>query len=244
MQKSYKNLAKYYDLCFQQKDYQKEVDFILELVDKYGINKESILDVGCGTGTHLCLLKNHFDNLYGVDLNKEILEIAKTKVPGAHFLNAGMSDFKIKEKFDVITSLYSVFNYNKDVDSATKTLQNFHKHLQEKGVVIIALYNERTTDKKISLHVGKDDDTKVAKIDQFRYIPKDKTVKSEHLVLIKDNEEIDFEVEDDDIYRIFDFDEIESMVKESGFSNSEIYDRFSFDKAANKSKFPVLVLRR
>lgn len=242
MRKSYKNLAKYYDLFFQQKDYQKEVDFILELINKYGINKDSILEVGCGTGNHLQLLKNEFSSLCGVDLNSEILEVAKAKIPEAEFINAGMADFKIEEKFDVITCLYSVFNYNKDVDSAVKTLQNFYKHLEKKGVVIIALYNERSTEKNISIHVGKESDIKVAKVDQFKYIPEDKTVKSEHLVLIKDNGKIDFDIEDDDNYRIFDLDEIEEMVKKAGFMMYKVYNRFKFEKATSESKYPVLVL--
>ena len=79
MQKSYKNLAKYYDLLYQQKDYKSETDFILKIIHKYKIRKNSLLDVGCGTGTHLSLLSNEFKVLYGIDLNKEILNIARKK---------------------------------------------------------------------------------------------------------------------------------------------------------------------
>ncbi len=97
MQKSYKDLAKYYYLFFQQKDYKSEADFIIEAAEKYKIEMESILDVGCGIGTHLSLFESHFKDLYGIDLNKEILKIAKEKVRKGIFKCAEMSTFKVKK---------------------------------------------------------------------------------------------------------------------------------------------------
>ena len=174
MQKSYTTLSKYYDLFFQQKDYQAEVGFILELVKRYKVKTEAILDVGCGTGTHLNLLRDKFKVLYGVDLNKEILAVAKAKIKTATFQNTGMTDFKFDRTFNVITCLYSVFNYNRDVESATQTLKNFYRHLTPGGIVIIALYNKRNRDKKTTLDLGESENgkTKVAKFNYYHYVPK------------------------------------------------------------------------
>lgn len=242
MQKSYKNLAKYYDLLYQQKDYKSETDFILKIIHKYKIRKNSLLDVGCGTGTHLSLMQNEFKILYGIDLNSEILKAAKKKAPKAKFLNMGMADFKIKCKFNVITCLYSVFNYNLDIRSAIKTLKNFYRHLGNGGIVIIALYNERSKDKKISLHVGENHRVKVAGINQYKYFPKEKVVKSDYLLLIKDKGRVDFDIEMKDTLRIFSPKEINSMVKPAGFRKSYLFDGFSLAKANKGSKYPVLAL--
>lgn len=244
MQKSYKDLSNYYDLFFQQKDYQKEVDFILDIIDKHSVDTESILDIGCGTGTHLSLIKNRFTNIFGVDINDEILNLAKKKVPEGHFINSGMIDFSIQLKFDVITCLYVVFNYNKNIDSGIETLKNMYTHLKAKGICLVSLYNEKTLEKKISMHMGKNETTQAVKLNQYKYDPEQKTVKSDHLILIKENGVLDFDIELEDKFRVFDFKEIETMVQKSGFTNYCIYANFSLTKATQETKYPVLVLTK
>jgi SAM-dependent methyltransferase len=242
--KSYKSLAKYYDLLFQDKDYLKEANFILDLAQKYKINTGYLLDVGCGTGTHLKLLKDNFKNLYGVDISQEILELAKEKIPEATFLNESMSEFNINRKFDLIICLYSVFNYNLDTDSALKSLKNFHTHLKPKGIVIIALYNSRNAKSNISIHKGKGKDIRTLKIDRHKYSPLTKTVRSSHWVFINDRSKLSFHSEFNDIYRVFDFKEIEKMTQKSRFKNLKIFDNFTYKEASEESKWPVLVLQK
>lgn len=69
----YKEFVKYYDKFYSKKDYKKEVLFLKNFIDK----EDKIIDIGCGTGMHASLLKNY--NIDGLDLNKEMLELAKTK---------------------------------------------------------------------------------------------------------------------------------------------------------------------
>jgi SAM-dependent methyltransferase len=245
MQRSYNDYAKYYDLIFQQKDYDKEVEFIKSIIQKNSISKDSILDVGCGTGTHLYLLKDEFKTLYGVDVSKKILDIARKKIPDANFQEGNMQDFKIHNKFDVITCLYSVFNYNLDKKSAIKTLKNFYKHLKSHGILIIALYNEKNTEKQTSLHIGEDEETKVAKINEFKYYPEEKILISNHFLIVKDKGKVDFDIEVEDKFRIFDFEEIEEIVKKSGFKEYLTYDNFTFKEAKeDETKYPILVLEK
>ena len=49
----YKEFAKYYDKFYQNKDYQKEVNFLKNFINK----TDKIIDIGCGTGVHASLLE-------------------------------------------------------------------------------------------------------------------------------------------------------------------------------------------
>ncbi len=142
----------------------------------------------------------------------------------------------------MITCLYSVFNYNQDINSAGKTLRNFYEHLNDNGICIISLYNEKNPYKQVSFHFGEEADKKAAKINQFKYYPDEKKVRSDHLVLIKDKEKVDFDVEANDTFRIFDFDEIHKLVDESEFEKYKLLDGFSFSKANKDTKYPLWIL--
>ena len=50
--------ARYYDLLYQDKDYVAEVDFVVDLLSRYGVKTRSLLELGCGTGCHAGYLGN------------------------------------------------------------------------------------------------------------------------------------------------------------------------------------------
>lgn len=52
--KVFDNYADFYDLFYEDKDYNAEVNFIIDLA-KINTNSQikSVLDIGCGTGGHL-----------------------------------------------------------------------------------------------------------------------------------------------------------------------------------------------
>ncbi|MCB0744230.1 MAG: class I SAM-dependent methyltransferase, partial [Ignavibacteriae bacterium] len=70
--------AKYYDLLYNDKDYQGEVDYINKLI-KTNSNQSShaILDLGCGTGIHANLFTNLDYQVDGVDMSPQMIERAK-----------------------------------------------------------------------------------------------------------------------------------------------------------------------
>ena len=66
------NFNKYYDLIFFNKNYKKEVSYILKKTRKIKVKK--ILDVGCGTGTHSDLIyKSKKTKIFGLDKNRYLI---------------------------------------------------------------------------------------------------------------------------------------------------------------------------
>ena len=73
------NFNKYYDLIFFNKNYKKEVSYILKKTRKIKVKK--ILDAGCGTGTHSDLIyKSKKTKIFGLDKNRYLINIAKKKI--------------------------------------------------------------------------------------------------------------------------------------------------------------------
>jgi len=133
-----RSYARYYDRIYlKMKDYQKEAEAVKGVIRQFRKRRsKTLLDVGCGTGEHLKYLSSDFQ-CTGIDVNRNMIEIAKDKVPNVKFKVANMIDFRLGEKFDVVICLFSSIGYVQTFDNLVKTLENFYRHLNEKGLVMV-----------------------------------------------------------------------------------------------------------
>ena len=137
----------YYDLLYQDKDYDAEVDYINQLINLYNPNAKSLLNMGCGTGKHdLLLLEEGFD-IVGFDISKKMIsEANKAKVKrlnksSINFIEGNIQSIRLKNKFDVITSLFHVISYQTTNDSLDKSFKTAKYHMLENGVFIFDCWN-------------------------------------------------------------------------------------------------------
>ena len=115
---------------------QKKVD----LINSFGFENKSILDVGAGTGDFLkvCLQNNW--TVFGTEPNQKAREIAKQK---QLFLKNDLQEFS-NNKFDVIT-LWHVLEHVENVSEFISQLKNL---LSENGKLIVAVPNFKSDDAK------------------------------------------------------------------------------------------------
>ena len=133
----YRTLAKYYDAIYHWKDYEKEVKEIFEYIFKYKLSEgNELLDVACGTGSHLKYLSEKFQ-CTGIDLNSGILDVARKKLPKIEFIEADMSGFNLEKQFDVITCLFSSIGYILTKENLARTFLQFANHLKKGGVLLV-----------------------------------------------------------------------------------------------------------
>ena len=75
--KFYKSIAKYYDYIFPYNSNQK--DFIISSINE-PYREKSVLDIGCGTGNLTLELSKCFNNIVGIDSDREMIRLAKSKI--------------------------------------------------------------------------------------------------------------------------------------------------------------------
>jgi len=151
--KMYRELAKYYDLLYSRKDYKKEVKTLKKLIKKYRRSSgNELLDLATGTGNHIVYLCKDF-NCTGLDLNDEILAIARAKGLPATFIQGDMRHFSLGKEFDVITCLFSSIGYLLTEENLQQTFDCITHHLKPGGLVIIEPWVEKEAYREGSLNL-------------------------------------------------------------------------------------------
>jgi ubiquinone/menaquinone biosynthesis C-methylase UbiE len=131
--------AHLYDAIYlsRGKDFENEARSVHDLAAaKLRSGGNSLLDVACGTGIHLTYLKKYFE-CEGLDLDPNMIEAARKKMPVMKFHTGNMLDFNLNRQFDVITCLFSSIGYVKTVPNMKQAIVNFYRHLKPGGVLVI-----------------------------------------------------------------------------------------------------------
>lgn len=129
--------AAFYDAIYGYKDYAAEAQMVHELIQHHlHSNGTHLLDVGCGTGTHIQHLKQHY-TVEGLDLDPALLAIARERNPEATFHEADMTAFELPDQFDVIICLFGAIGYVKTLIKLRETLACIQRHLKPGGVLLV-----------------------------------------------------------------------------------------------------------
>lgn len=142
MNKPFQNSAEFYELIYQNKDYKKETDYIYSLLNSLKINVQGeLLDIGCGTGGYLPFHLEKNVNITGLDISKEMLEIAKLKFPNIEFILGDIKKIEMSKIFNFAFMSFHVINYQNSKVEVLKTFQNISNHLKKDGILIFDFWH-------------------------------------------------------------------------------------------------------
>jgi ubiquinone/menaquinone biosynthesis C-methylase UbiE len=135
--KMYRELAKFYDLIYADKDYRGEAALLRSNIRTYARSGgRDLLDVGCGTGRHLEHLQKWF-HCTGVEQSPAMLRVARARLPDAHLVKGSMEDFRLRSRFDAITCMFGVIGYTRTVPRMTRAIASMAEHLKPGGVLLV-----------------------------------------------------------------------------------------------------------
>ena len=137
----YGKSSKYYDIAFANKDYQRESKFLHEHAKDKGINASKLLNLACGTGSHEQYF-SEIPEIHGLDFNKEFIDIAMRKNPSVSYHLGDMTDFKLNERFDIITCLFSSIANLESISALKKMVGCSVEHMNRNGIFIIEPFFE------------------------------------------------------------------------------------------------------
>ncbi len=129
--------ARFYDAIYAFKEYEDEAERLRAMIQVRVPSPEvTLLDVACGTGLHLQYLKKQVA-VEGLDLDPNMLEIARRRCPGVPFHQGNFLDFDLGRRFEVVMCLFSSIGYAKTLGRMQQAVQTMARHLRPGGLLVV-----------------------------------------------------------------------------------------------------------
>ncbi|PWS31664.1 class I SAM-dependent DNA methyltransferase [Pedobacter paludis] len=141
MQEVFNVYSSYYDLIYKDKDYNREADYVIELITKYHKNAIDIIEFGSGTGKHAELFSLKGFNVVGVEPSAEMIKIATPKTnTSLSFVQSSIESYNNTKDFDVALALFHVISYLTTNEDLEKAFTNVCKRLKKDGLFIFDVW--------------------------------------------------------------------------------------------------------
>lgn len=139
----YKKLSKYYDIY--KGYFDDDIPLYLSICKK----KDKILEIGCGSGRVLKAFLKAGYTITGVDISKDMLNIAKEKL--SNYLSNGKlklinHDFRLSPldiQYNYVMITFYTFNYLLEYKEQVNFLENIYKSMSNGSAIIIDLFYPR-----------------------------------------------------------------------------------------------------
>lgn len=137
---AYTDFAYVYDTLMDNTPYEQWCERITDILRRHGIDKELVLDLGCGTGTLTELLAKKGYDMIGVDYSQEMLARAmeKREESGLQilYLLQDMREFELYGTVKAVVSVCDSLNYLLEEEEVIETFRLVNNYLDPKGLFI------------------------------------------------------------------------------------------------------------
>jgi SAM-dependent methyltransferase len=156
--------ANAYDALYQDKDYEAECAVIERLFQEHGSGRiRSVLDLGCGTGSHAIPLAHRGYSVTGIDRSEDMIRCAQPKVNGqaVSFLTGDIRTIRLDHEFDAVLMMFAVLGYQKENADVMAALKTARQHIRPGGLFLFdvwygpAVLRERPTQRVKSIPTAK-----------------------------------------------------------------------------------------
>jgi len=143
--------APLYDTIYASiRDYPREAAELDRLIQQRRPGARTLLDVACGTGAHLEHLSGY--DVEGLDLDPEMLAVARERLPDVPFHEGDMVAFDLGRRFDAVVCMFSSIGYVETEERLRSAIASMGRHLEPGGVLVVEPW--LSPDDWLDRHVG------------------------------------------------------------------------------------------
>ncbi|MCL5045258.1 MAG: class I SAM-dependent methyltransferase [Actinobacteria bacterium] len=135
---AYHRFARVYDRIMDDVPYEKWADYIEATLERLGVRPQRVLDLACGTGNTTLPFARRGYEMMGVDLSREMLDVAGEKAAAEgfdiEFSLQDMRNFQVGTLVDLVICLYDSLNYLLTERALSSAFRSVHRALAPGGL--------------------------------------------------------------------------------------------------------------
>ncbi|MDZ7849538.1 MAG: methyltransferase domain-containing protein [Halodesulfurarchaeum sp.] len=99
-----------YDAIQSGWDYDRDVSFVLDALERHGVDGRRLLEIGCGTGEHTCRFDSAGFEVTAVDKYEGMLDRAREKCD-LNYRQDALPALSVGGKYDIVVAIRGVINH-------------------------------------------------------------------------------------------------------------------------------------
>ena len=246
----FKKYADFYDSLYEDKNYLAECNFVKRIFETYSEEKvNSILDIGCGTGSHALLFAGMGYAVTGVELAENMLEIARKKAVDQKkritFVQQDIGHLKLPQKFDAAVAMFAVMGYQTTNQYFEDTLTSVRGHLNSGGIFIFdvwfgpAVLTQKPTER---VKIVEQRDKKIIRYAHPVLDIVNHTVEVNYTMLEIAGNKVLTETKESHLMRFFFYQELKYFLKKNGFEVLKICPFMDLDATVDESCWNLAII--
>ena len=238
---AYTSLAWTEQIIASPEDSVEETEIYTRAIKRHArIKTKTLLHLGCGGGFNDFTFKKHF-KVTGVDISKEMLDVAEKLNPGVAYQQGDMRTIRLPECFDAVAIPDSI-GYMTTLRDLKRTITTAYEHLKKDGLLLIVTNTKEQFKENNFIYTGSKEDIEIT-IFENNYVhdPSGSAYEATLIYLIRRTGKLEI-YSDRHIIGLFKLKEWMDLLAEIGFKVKQeeikhLYDRFIPDDA----EYPLLM---
>lgn len=224
----YEDFSYIYDKLSFDIDYEGYAKNILNLVDKYNIKRENMLELAAGSGMLTHYFFDEFKNIDALDISPDMLNVFAEKYDNdnVNLIYYDMVEFENPDKYDLIVILLDSINYVTDPKELQKLFDNCYKNLKDNGLLVFDINSEYKMKEVFgsNCYVYEYEDIFYT-WDNFY----EDDLIDMHLNFFVENKDGSYDrIYEYQLERVYSIDQVSQKVKQAGFKDIKTYDEDDF----------------
>lgn len=241
---AYEQFANAYDRLMADMPYPEWIRWTKDRCRQYGVEPETIVELGCGTGEISLRLAREGYQVYGIDLSEDMLAIAQSKAEqqkstgggSVTWIHGDMRNWSLPQQAELIVSYCDCFNYLLEMDQIEASFRRAYEGLAPGGLFLFDMLSASVYEAYAALQPF------ILNEDDISYIwtcelNDDRSEIQHDLSIFMQQANGDYrKIEESHVQRAYDISELRACLEAVGFADVNLTADFAEDAPVRESE--------